>query len=144
MIKNTIIACAFFLFLPNLLCALDRNGNFESIKEQDEYVSLSLKKTAREINSQTPIMIDSDTQLSSVLALEKNINFNYKLVNISSKQIDPGQLRNYALNNMNDNACKNKATRDLIDLGVKYVYIYWGNDDLLITRVVLDNYNCNF
>lgn len=142
MIRITTIICVLFLTLPNPLCALDKNGNFESIKEQDEYISLTLKKMAKDMNSQTPIMVDSETQMSSVLALEKTININYKLVNLSSKEVNPDQLKNYALENMNDIACKNKATRDLIDLGVKYVYIYWGNDDRLITRAVLNKYYC--
>jgi spore germination cell wall hydrolase CwlJ-like protein len=101
---------------------------------------------AVEINSQAPMMLDADTQFRSALALNKTINFSYQLVNLSSKELSPSarkQLNKTIWGNMNDNACKVQATRTLIDLGVSYVYIYFGNDDRLITRVVLDKYICS-
>lgn len=129
--------------MPCALYALDKNGNFESKAEQDRFVATTLKKTAKEINSQVPIMLDSETQMSSVLALNKTINFTMRLTNLSSKNADANYINKYAWSNVNDTACKNKATRNLIDLGVSYVYLYFGNDDRLITRVVLDKYVCN-
>ena len=47
-----------------------------------------------------------------------------------------------AKENLNHTVCKSKATRDLIDLGVQYVYLYSGNDGMLVTRVVIDKYHC--
>lgn len=141
MIRISMTICLILLICAPLY-ALDKNGNFESREEQDKYVSLTLKEMAREFNNQTPIIIDSETQINSVLVLGKTINFNGRLINLSSKQVDKDVLRKYVWKNVNDIACNNKATRDLIDLGVSYVYIYFGNDDRLITRVVLDKYYC--
>lgn len=132
-----------FLLMPCALYALDKNGNFESKAEQDRFVAATLKKTAKEINSQAPIMVDSETQLNSVIALNKSMNFNMRLTNLSSKNADANYINKYAWGNLNDTACKSKATRALIDLGVSYVYLYFGNDDRLITRVVVDKYVCN-
>lgn len=131
-----------FIAMPCSLYALDKNGNFESKGEQDRYIAATLKKMTVEINSQAPIMIDAETQMSYVLSLNKTINFTMKLVNVSSKEVNAKEINKYAWDNVNDIACKNQATRYLIDLGVSYVYIYFGNDDRLITRVVLDKYIC--
>ena len=134
-----------FIAMPCSLYALDNNGNFESREEQDRYIAATLKKMAVEINSQAPMMLDADTQFRSALVLNKTINFSYQLV-LSSNELSPSalkQLNKTIWGNMNDNACKVQATRTLIDLGVSYVYIYFGNDDRLITRVVLDKYICN-
>lgn len=142
MSRISITVCLILLNICAPLYALDKKGNFESKEEQDRHIALTLKEMAKEFNNQTPIMMDSETQMSSVLALGKTINFNARLVNLSSKEVNPDELKRYVWGNVNDIACKNKATRDLIDLGVSYIYIYFGNDDRLITRVVLDKYYC--
>lgn len=135
-----------FIAMPCSLYALDKNGNFESKDEQDKYIAATLKKMAVEINSQAPMMLDADTQFKFALALDKTISFSYQLVNFSSRELSSSALKELnktIWNNMNDNACKVQATRTLIDLGVRYVYIYFGNDDRLITQVVLNKYICN-
>ena len=131
--------------MPCTLHALDKNGNFESKKEQDKYIISTLKKMAIEINSQAPMMLDTDTQFISVLALGKTMNFSYRLVNINSKDLSPSTLKDLnktIWGNMNAIACKVQATKTMIDLGVSYVYTYFGNDDRIITRVVLNKYIC--
>ncbi len=132
-----------FIFIPSTLYALNKEGNFESKAELDNFISTTLKKMAKEINSQTPIMIDADTQMNSVLVLDKTMNITMRLINLSSTNADINYINKYIWNNVNDLACKSEATRHLIDYGVTYVYIYFGNDDHLITRVVLDKYDCN-
>ena len=131
------------LLMTSPLYALDKDRNFESIEEQDRYIADTLKKMAIEMNSQAPFMMDSETQFSSALALKKTFNHTMRLINFSSTEVDAKEISKYVWANVNDIACKNKATRDLIDLGVSYVYIYFGNDGRFITRVVLDKYKCN-
>jgi len=132
-----------FLLAPSTIFALDENGNFESIEEQDRFIAETLKKMAIEMNSQTPFMMDSETQFSSALSLGKTLNFTMRLINFSSKEVNTDELSKYVLENVNDIACKNEATRNLIDLGVTYVYIYFGNDDRFIMRVALEKYECD-
>ena len=132
-----------FFIVSSPLFALDKNGDFESKKERDEYIVLTLRKMAMEMNAQVPIKMDSETQLSSVVALDKTINFTMRLSNMRSEEVNVKELKKYVWGNVNDIACKSKITRILIDLGVSYVYIYFGNDDRLITRVVLNKYKCN-
>lgn len=122
---------------------LDRHGNFKLVKDQDAFIADLLKNIAAQINTQMPLMIDAETQMNHVLALGKTINFTMRLVNHKSHEFDVKFLKNYIWENINDIACKNKATRDLIDIGVSYVYIYFGSDDRFVARVVLDKYKCN-
>lgn len=141
---NKYISLVFIVFLSSSvsLYALDKNGNFESKEEQANYIAAILKNMVIEINNQTPIMLDKETQMTHVLALNKTINFNYKLVNVSSVEANSEEIKKLALFNMNDIACKDQATKALIDLGVTYVYIYFGNDNRLITRASLSKYKC--
>ncbi len=141
--KNTIngLAGALLVLSANAF-ALDKNGNFESKQEQDGFIASTIKKMAGEMNSQTPIQLDDDTRIMSVIALQKTITFNMRLPNYKSSQVDPKVIGQAARENLNNTVCKSKATRDLIDMGVQYVYLYNGNDAKLITRVVIDKYRC--
>ena len=133
---------AFFV-LSSQVFALGKSNKPESQEEIDRVIVATLIEMANQINQQTPMMLDSETQVSSVLALGKSINFSVKFINVSSKDIDAEQVDNYSLEQLNDTVCKNQATRTLIDLGVSYIYLYYGNDDRLITRVAIEKYKCN-
>lgn len=139
-IRLTVVAGA--LLFASASSALDKYGNFESKQEQDAYIAATLKKTAGELNSQAPIQLDEDTRMMSVIALQKTMTFNVRLPNYSSSQVDPKRIEQAAKENLNHTVCRSKATRDLIDVGVKYIYLYSGNDGKLITRVVIDKYRC--
>jgi hypothetical protein len=122
--------------------SLDKNGNFESRQEQDEFLIVTLRNMAREMNAQTPISLDEYTKLTSVIALQKTITFNYLLHRTNYNEINPQELNKVALENLNHSACQSKATQNLIDLGVEYVYIYFSNDGRQITRASIRSYRC--
>ena len=132
----------------NMVCclnsafALDQRGNFESIQEQDAFISTTLKKFAREINEQTPLQLDGESKLMSVFAYQKTINFNVLLPLYKFSEIEKNQLDKLISENLNHRICKTKASRDLIDLGVEFVYFYSGNDGKLITRIAIKGYLC--
>lgn len=140
-LRFAIAAAVFALSMPHAT-ALDENGNFESTQEQDEYIALTLKKMATELNSQTPVQLDEDFRMMSVIALEKTINFNMRLVNFGADQVDPSHFEQLIRENLNHTVCRSKATRDLIGLGVQYIYLYSGNDGKLIARIVVDSFRC--
>ncbi len=139
--RYAIAAAVAALFMSNAT-ALDKNGNFESKQEQDAFIAVTLKKMASEMNSQAPVQLDEDTRMMSVIVLQKTITFNMRLVNYTASQVDPTRVAQAAKENLNYTVCRSKATRDLIDLGVQYVYLYSGNDGKLVTRVVIDRYRC--
>lgn len=122
--------------------ALDKNGNFESVHEQDAFIAVTLKKMAGEVNQQTPIQVDEATRLMSAIALQKTLTFNYQLTIHRVSEIDVTRLQQVARENQNQIACRNKATRTLIDLGVVYVYAYSDKDGKMVTRVPMSGYRC--
>lgn len=136
------VALGAFLAHLGSAVALDKNGNFESKQEQDAFIAATLKKMAGEMNAQAPIQLDEDTRMMSVIALQKTINFNMRLPRYKASDVDPNLIAQVARDNLNHIACKSKATRDLIDLGVEYVYLYSGSDGKLITRVAIKSYRC--
>jgi len=139
--RFAIAAVVAFLSIP-YAAALDKNGKFESQQERDAYIAVTLKKMATEMNSQAPIQLDEDTRMMSAIALQKTLTFNMQLFNYTASQVDSNRLSQVIKENLDHTVCKSKATRDLIDLGVQYVYLYSGNDGKLVTRIVIDKYRC--
>jgi hypothetical protein len=136
------IAAVLCVALAGPAFALDKNGNFESRQEQDAFIATTLKKMAGELNAQTPIQLDEDTRMMSVIALQKTITFNMRLPRVKSSEVDPDNLARFARENLNHTVCKSKATQKLIDLGVEYVYLYSGSDAKQIARVSIKSYRC--
>lgn len=132
------------IFLGHLgsAVALDMNGDFESKQEKDAFIAVTLNKMAREMNAQTPIQVDEDTRIISVISLQKTITFIVRLPRYRVFEVDPNQIAQTAKENLNHVVCRSKATRDLIDQGVEYVYLYNGSDGKLITRVAIKSYRC--
>ncbi|MCL4844905.1 MAG: hypothetical protein KJ066_00075 [Acidobacteria bacterium] len=128
--------------LAAVVCVPGSSPRFASQKDQDEFLAATLRRSAGELNAQTPLRLDEDTQVMSVLALQKTLTFNLRLPRVSSAAVDRSVVERTALENLNHTVCQSKATRDLIDMGVQYVYLYYGNDDKLIVRVVINKYRC--
>jgi hypothetical protein len=139
---RAVVAIGLVIAVAGQAIALDKNGNFESQAEQDAYIAETLKKMAREMNSQMPIQLDEETRAMSVIALQKTITFNYRLTNYAAAQVQPKRIEQDARQNLNLIVCKSKATQGLIDMGVQYIYLYSGNDGKFVTRVVVDRYSC--
>ena len=137
-----LLATAAFLGVAFNASALDKNGNFESMQEQDEFIVRTLKNMAVEINAQTPIQLDEETMVMFVVALQKTITFNMRLPRVRFSDVDPSSLAQIARENLNHTVCQDKATQKLIDLGVEYVYLYSDRDGKQITRVVIKSYRC--
>ena len=135
---------SFLVLLLSPLCAsaIDLDRQFESIKEQDQFLIETLKSMGREINQETPLWVDSDTRLNSVVVLGRTLTYNYQVVNFSGSDLDVPFFGRTVLENLNHMVCQSEATRILIDLGVRYVYLYFGMDGKLITRIVLESYRC--
>jgi len=128
--------------LSTVVCKAGSSPRFASQRDQDEFLAANLKSSAEELNGQTPLQLDEETQMQSVVALQKTLTFNLRLPRTSSESVDRAAFERTARENLNHTVCQSKATRDLIDLGVQYVYLYYGNDGKLITRFAIDKYRC--
>jgi hypothetical protein len=140
--KLNIALFTLFILYAAMGSALDKNGNFESNSERDEYLMVALQKIAKQMNNQIPIMVDDETQLTSCLVAGKTINIFYKLINFKASEVNADEIQKHVWEQKNYNACKDKSTRQLIDMGVIYFFTYFDKDDRLITRVSLDKYKC--
>lgn len=124
------------------VCTPSNSAAFASLQDQDAFIASTLKKTAGEMNAQAPLQVDEGTRMMSAVALQKTITFSMRLTKYGSSEVDSTVVAQAARENLNRTVCRSKATRDLIDLGVKYAYLYQGNDGKLIARVVIDRYQC--
>jgi len=130
------------VFCNSSLYALDENGNFETVEERDAYVMSILKKVAKDLNEQTPILLDQETKMMNVMVYLKTITINMQLLNYSSNEYNPFFIDHYIKEKVNSLACQNKGMQYFLNNGFKYMYVYTGRDGQFITRVLIDKYEC--
>lgn len=102
-----------------------------------------LRETAKNINQQLPIMVDSETRLDTVLVQSKQMYYKYSLVKSSKDQIEKKEFDNAMKNVLSRNHCDNQETRKLLKLGIEYFYIYFDKNGALVSTINISQRDCN-
>lgn len=109
---------------------------------KDGTINKMLLKTANQVNSKLPIMVDANTRLDSTIGLNKQFRYDYTLVNYSSSQVSGSQLQNALGKKLINNVCTSKALHVFVKDGVTFSYAYFGNDGKLITIISVAPSQC--
>lgn len=122
--------------------ALDKNGNFESDQERDAVMSAQLKNYAQQLNSQTPLMMDDETEITAVFALDKTLNYSVRFTKFVYTKMDMVKFKEQAIEKMNEAVCQDSKTKSLINAGVSFVHFYSDKNGKPITRIPFTKYHC--
>ena len=81
----TVCICAFCIFIIGIgeskSQSSDRNNRENELENK-------ILQTAKQINSQLPIMVDKETRLDTVIATGKQFHYKYTMVNLTEKEIN--------------------------------------------------------
>lgn len=119
-------------------------ASFESFNSSKTAASLdaTLLKTASDLNSKLPVMVDSETRLDSTLGLNKTFRYNYTLVNHLSAELSAAQLDSTLGQKLLNNVCTSREMASFVDNGVAVSYAYFGNDGKQITVITVAPSQC--
>jgi hypothetical protein len=100
------------------------------LKKLNDPTSLRiLNKIASEYNKSLPMMIDNETQLTSVSALDKEVIYYYKLVSLDSSDDLVSKISQMKPRMINHN-CSTPDTRDnFLKKGITMEYRYYDKSD---------------
>jgi protein TonB len=87
-----------------------------------------LLRTASELNSRLPMMVDSDTRLDSTTGTNNTFRYNYTLVNYASSTISASELTSAIGQTLVNKVCTSKDTESFLRSGVTVSFAYFGND----------------
>ena len=103
-----------------------------------------LLRTADEINSQLPMMVDSTTRLDSTIALTNRFQYNYTLVSLSSEGIDEQSLLQKIETKIINQACTLEDDLSFLKVGVAMDYVYRANDGVRIATISVSPDDCGY
>jgi len=114
--------------------------NYEKGKTEGALQSV-LDKVANELNSKTPMMVDSETRLDNVVSIRKTLRYNYTLINFSNNDISAERIQSVLNETVTNKVCS--SMKNLISLGATIEYAYYENRGNLITIISIPPTKCN-
>lgn len=116
--------------------------NFIIGLQQGSDTDLALSEEIKKINKSLPSMIDSDTRLDHVSLQDKDIYYNYTLVNWFAADLDVTSFTSVMTPNLKTAQCANEETRPLLNEGRKLVYMYLDKLSKPIVKIVVEKSDC--
>lgn len=134
----------FFAFISFLLIVSIEESACQSSDRSRLETELENKilQTAKQINSQLPIMVDKETRLDTVMATGKQFHYKYTMVNVTEKEINKKDFLRYAKSHLIKNQCGNNDIKKMLKAGVSYNYVYQDKKGNLIGSVVMKKESC--
>ncbi len=118
-----------------------------STKKDESVIKDAIRKQllelSKEINEQTPMMVNEGTRLDTSVVLDMTLTYKQTLVNTSYSDIDKvAFLRNYE-NYAKQNLCNNENVDLMLTQGVSYDYILYSSEDKYIGEISINKQSCN-
>jgi hypothetical protein len=120
--------------------------NSSSIKEEFQINLIKgFEKSAKQINSTTPIMIDTETRMDRVtVGPDIVFIYHYTLVNYNASQINSNRIQSDLRNSVKASVCASKEMKASLEYGGKYKYSYSGKDGQTVGSFVIDGNDCGY
>lgn len=125
-----------------VLGTLSLISNFIIGLQQGNDTDLALNEEINMINKSLPSMIDDDTRLDHISIQEKDVYYNYTLVNWLVADIDISRFVSVMTPKLKTAQCNNEETRPLLDEGRKLVYVYRDGASKPVVDIVVDKSDC--
>jgi hypothetical protein len=103
------------------------------------------KKAAKQVNRNTPTMVDKDTRMDrATVGPGARVTYHHTFLNYTSKDIDPNWLRTNLRPVVKKNVCANEDMKASLQYGGIYIFSYSGNDGIKIASFEIDRNDCGF
>lgn len=104
--------------------------------------NIAMKKDISKLNKPLPRMIDNDTRLENVALVDKDIYFNYTMVNLLTADVDIAKVESIIAPNIKSTQCQDAGLRPILNEGRKLVYVYMDKEGKLITKITVSKEDC--
>lgn len=105
----------------------------------------ALSKVANELNKQTPMMVDAETELMNAHALDSVIAYNYRMVNFEASDLDPQAFLDNVRPTTVNSMCTTPETRDnFLMNGIAMRYTYYSKSREFVVSFDVTREDCKF
>lgn len=117
-------------------------GNLIIGLKQGSDADLALSEEIKMINKSLPSLIDNDTRLDYVSIQDKDVYYNYTLVNWLAADLDTSRFISVMTPKVKTAQCANGETRPLLNEGRKLVYMYRDKASKPVAKIVVEKSDC--
>jgi hypothetical protein len=104
----------------------------------------SLGKMVSQMGLTLPMMIDSETELYSILGADKTIRYFYRLVNLPFQKISAEDIEKIKPKMINFNCTTPETKNGVLKRGIKMRYSYYDKDKVHIADIEITPSDCGF
>lgn len=104
------------------------------------YLSKLAKSTEKKLN--VPVMVDEDTQLVSIEGFDHEFQYNYLLVNYSSKDLDSAEFTKIMKEQLTSTVCGKKELKVFLNENIALSFTYKGTDKKMVGKVSITQNMC--
>ena len=133
------------IFISELAHSAPNKARVEAYIKSVGGIENALKAIERGMSKTLPRIIDSETEVFSVVAFPMSIRYSNRLYNYEKSDIpDINYLRNTAFNKNAKYLCSSPVSKIYIkDKNVKYTYTFYSKSREFLFDYTVDKYKCN-
>ena len=110
--------------------------------EQVSDLERNLNRQAAERNSRLPIMLDENTRFDEVIVEGKIITYRHTVVSHSAIELDMNTFQSIMHEKLTKEQCPKEEIIEMLENGIEYQYLYFGNDGGLVSAVRISPITC--
>jgi len=119
--------------------------NKSTPKQVEQSVVEGFEMAAKELNQNTPTMIDKDTRIDSVsVGPGTRLTYHYTFPRYTSQEIDSSWILTNLRPEVKNKVCNSKEMKLSLQYGGIYIFSYSGNDGNIIASFEIDRNDCGF
>jgi len=117
-------------------------GNLVTGLQQSTDIEFALNEEIKSINKSLPSMIDDETRMDQISIQQKDVYYNYTLLNWLAADMDISRFTIMMTPHLITSACVNENTRPMLDGGRKLVYVYRDKESKPVAKIAIDKSDC--
>ena len=116
-----------------------------TLSSRQKDVSAMLSEVADSANHRLPMMLDSETEVTSTVALNHVLQYNYRLVRLDAANADGAALKAKLQNQIRDRGCNSPVLRNkLLRKGITVRFAYSDSSNQELFTIGLEPKDCGF
>lgn len=125
-------ALMLFIFIGNSVIELQQSGD----------KTLAFNEGIKMLNKSLPSKIDDETRIDHVSIQDRDIYYNYTLVNLLSADMDISRFTTVMTPKLKTSTCADKETRSMLNEGRKLIYVYRDKMGKSIAQIAIEKLDC--
>jgi uncharacterized RDD family membrane protein YckC len=116
---------------------------YGAIQTQQQYTITTITNQIQSLNKDLPKQIDQETELTSVILKNMVVNYNYRLLNKNSSEVNADYINSSFKTNLINQVCNDNYMKGMLENAYRFSYNYKDKNGNDITNIQVNINDCN-